>query len=233
LLVGATALHMYERPLTTKTNFNEEPLLNSIFGADVAYSNKSRFITRMVDRLPFLETKEISRITAYGEFAKIIPHNHRSQGGQRGISNLEDFENAELPNDLKQVTNWTIASIPQKQPDLFAETQDTSKLKWMNRHGSLSYYSIDQLFYREEDMPDNIRTRVDDILSDPYMRQIDQREVFPQRQFPPGTPTLLPWIWSTGLLYGDCIISIQILLKSIPMVVCFNRKEAGPALCDA
>lgn len=191
LLVGATALHMYERPLTTKTNFNEEPLLNTIFGADVAYSNKSRFITRMVDRLPFLETKEISRITAYGEFAKIIPHNHRSQGGQRGVSNLEDFENAELPNDLKQISNWTVASIPQKQPDLFPETLDSSKLKWLNRHASLSYYSIDQLFYRDEDMPDNIRTRVDDILSDPYMRQIDQREVFPQRQFPQGTPTLL------------------------------------------
>ena len=85
LLVGGTALHMYERPLTTKTNFNEEPLLNTIFGADLAYSNKSRFITKMIDRLPFIETKEISNITAYAEFAKIIPHNHRSQGGQRGV----------------------------------------------------------------------------------------------------------------------------------------------------
>jgi cell surface protein SprA len=191
LLVGGTALHMYERPLTTKTNFNEEPLLNTIFGGDVAYSNKSRFITRMVDRLPFLETKEISSITAYAEFAKIIPHNHKSQGGQRGVSNLEDFENAELPNDFKQVSNWTVASVPQKQPSLFPETSDTNKLRWLNRHASLSFYSIDQLFYRDADMPDNIQKRVDDILSDPYMRQIDQREVFPQRQFPPGTPTLL------------------------------------------
>jgi cell surface protein SprA len=64
-MMGATALHMYERPLTSKTNFNEEPLLNTIFGADLAYSSKSRFLTKLVDKLPFLETKEISNITAY------------------------------------------------------------------------------------------------------------------------------------------------------------------------
>lgn len=192
LIVGATALHMYERPLTTKTNFGEEPLLNTILGTDVSFSTKSRFITRLVDKLPFLETKEISSVTGYAEFAKIIPHNHKSQGGQRGISNVEDFENAELPNDYKMVTNWVISSVPQKQPDLFPETQNADKLTWLNHVGSLSYYTIDPLFYRDADMPDNIKANVDNYLSDPYMRQVDQREVFPQRQFPQGTPTILP-----------------------------------------
>ncbi|MBL7811639.1 MAG: cell surface protein SprA [Bacteroidetes bacterium] len=192
LLVGGTLLHLYERPLTTKTNFNEEPLLNTIMGADVAYSNKSRFITKLVDKLPFIETKEISNITAYGEFAKIFPHNHKSQGGQRGVSNLDDFENAELPNDYKMVTNWVVASPPQKQPDLLPETQNTDKKSWLYRHARLSFYTIDPLFYRDADMPDNIKSKVDIVLSDPYQRQVDQREVFPQRQFPQGTPTILP-----------------------------------------
>lgn len=191
-LLGGTALHMYERPLTTKTNFNEEPLLNSIVGADMAYSSKSRMLTRLVDKLPFLETKEISNVTAYAEFAKIYPHNHKSQGKNRGVSNIEDFENAELPNDYKMVTNWVIASVPQKQPDLFPETSNSDKTTWLNHSAKLSYYTIDPLFYRDADMPDNIKARVDQILSDHYQRQIDQREVFPQRQFPQGTPTILP-----------------------------------------
>lgn len=191
-MMGATALHMYERPLTSKTNFNEEPLLNTIFGADLAYSSKSRFLTKLVDKLPFLETKEISNITAYAEFAKIIPHNHKSQGDQRGVSNLEDFEAAELPNDFKVVNNWVVASVPQKQPDFFPETDLADKRKWLNRSARLSFYTIDQLFYRDLDMPDNIRKRVDQILSDPFMRQIDQREVFPERNFPQGTATILP-----------------------------------------
>lgn len=192
LLVGGTVLHMYERPLTTKTNFNEEPLLNTIFGADMAYSSKSRLITKMVDALPFLETKEISNVTAYAEFAKIVPHNHKSQGNQRGISNLDDFENAELPNDFKMVTNWVPASVPQKQPLLFPETNNADKRTWLNHAAKLSHYTIDPLFYRDADMPDNIKAGVDTILSNHYMRQIDQRELFPQRQFPQGTPTILP-----------------------------------------
>ena len=192
LMVGGTLLHMYERPLVTKTNFNEEPLLNTIFGADVSYSSKSRFITKLVDKLPFLETKEISSITAYAEVAKIVPHNHKSQGGNRGISNLEDFENAELPNDYKTVSNWVVASVPQKQPDLFEDTKSSNKLDWLHHHASLSFYTIDQLFYRTMDMPDNFKPKVDQILSNPYMRQVDQREVFPQRNFPQGTPTILP-----------------------------------------
>lgn len=191
LLIGGTLLHMYERPLTSKTNFNEEPLLNTIFGADIAYSSKSRFLTKMIDKLPFIETKEISNITAYAEFAQIIPHNHKSQGDQRGVSNLEDFENAELPNDFKVVNNWVVASVPQKQPDLFPETTNSDKFTWLNKHAKLSFYTIDQLFYRDLDMPENIKNRVDEILSDPYMRQIDQREVFPERNFPQGTPTIL------------------------------------------
>ena len=192
LIVGGTALHMYERPLTTKTNFNEEPLLNTILGADVAYSSKSRFLTKIIDALPFLETKEISNITAYGEFAKIFPHNHKSQGDQRGVSNLEDFENAELTNDLKNISNWVTASIPQKQEDKFPDTKNADKLSWMNHHAAMSFYTIDQLFYRDNDMPDNIKQRVDNILSDPFQRQVDQRELFPQRNFPQGTPTILP-----------------------------------------
>lgn len=192
LLLGATALHMYERPLQTKTNFNEEPLLNSILGADLAYSSQSRYITKLVDKLPFLETKEVSNVTAYLELAKIFPHNHKSQGGQRGISNLEDFENAELANDFKGVGNWTVASIPQKQPELFPDVQLSDKRFWLQHHASLSFYTTDPLFYRDFDMPDNFKNRVDEILSDPYQRQVDQREVFPQRQFPQGTPTILP-----------------------------------------
>ena len=192
LQLGATLLHMYERPLTSKTNFNEEPLLNTIFGADIAYSSKSRFLTKLIDKLPFLETKEVSNITAYAEFAQIIPGNHRSQGDQRGVSNLEDFEAAELQNDFKVVGNWTVASIPQKQPELFPDASLNNKFHWLNKHAKLSYYTIDQLFYRDADMPANIQNRVDEILSNPYMRQIDQREVFPERNFPQGTPTILP-----------------------------------------
>ncbi len=191
LLLGGTVMHMYERPLVNKTNINEEPLLNTIFGLDATYNSKSRWLTRMIDRLPFLETKEVSSITMNGEYAKIIPHNFRSQGRQRGVSNMDDFENAEITNDLKMFTNWTMASIPQKQSDLFPEVSSTDKMRWLDHHGRMSYYTIDPLFYQEGLMPANIKSDPN-ILSNHYMLQVDQRYVFPAKQFPQGTPTILP-----------------------------------------
>lgn len=193
MMLGGTALHMWERPLTSnKTNYGEEPLLNTIVGADFSYSNKSRLITKMVDKLPFLETKQESNITAYFEAAQLFAHNHRSQGGNRGVSNLEDFENAELPSDFKNVSNWVVSSIPQKQPDLFPETASSNMMDWTKNRAKLAFYSIDQLFYRDVDMPDNIKKRIDQELSNHYVRQIGQAELFPAKQFPAGTPTLLP-----------------------------------------
>ena len=85
-----------------------------------------------------------------------------------------------------------VASVPQKQEDRFPDTKTYDKTTWMNHHAALSFYTIDQLFYRDNDMPDNIKQRVDNILSDPFQRQVDQREIFPQRNFPQGTPTILP-----------------------------------------
>lgn len=193
VMLGGTAMHMWERPLTSnKTNYGEEPLLNTIVGADFSYSNKSRLITKLVDKLPFIETKQESNITAYFEAAQLFAHNHRSQGGNRGISNLEDFENAELPSDFKMASNWVVSSIPQKQPDLFPETASTNTVDWTKRRAKLAFYSIDQLFYRDLDMPDNIKQRVDEELSNHYVRQISQSELFPLKQFPAGSPTLLP-----------------------------------------
>jgi cell surface protein SprA len=191
VILGATALHMYERPLTSKTNFGEEPLLNTIVGTDFTFSGKSRFITKMVDKLPFLETKAVSTYNGYFEFAKLYPGNHRSQDKQRGISNLDDFENAELPNDYKTIQNWAMSSVPQKQPDLIVGPSNLFKPRWLDHSAKIAFYSIDPLFYRDNDMPDNIAADADNILSNPYMRQWDQRDLFPFRNFPAGTPTLL------------------------------------------
>ena len=80
LLLGATFMHMSERPLTNKVNIGEEPLRNSIWGFDGSYNTESRFLTRMVDKIPFIETKEKSTVSITGEFAHLIPHKAKTQG---------------------------------------------------------------------------------------------------------------------------------------------------------
>mgnify|MGYP001162707249 CR=1 FL=1 len=82
---------MTERPYTTKINTGDEPISNTIWGLDGTYQKNSPFITKMVDKLPFLETKAKSSIIATAEFAHLIPGHHKSLGNS-GVSYIDDFE---------------------------------------------------------------------------------------------------------------------------------------------
>ena len=63
-------MNLTERPLTPKVNIGDEPISNTIWGLDMNYQSDSRWLTRMVDKIPFISTKEKSSITFSGEFAK-------------------------------------------------------------------------------------------------------------------------------------------------------------------
>jgi cell surface protein SprA len=109
---------MTERPLTPKVNIGEEPISNLVVGFDGAYTRNSRLLTKLVDKLPFIETKETSTITLAGEYARLIP-GIQSSLSQKGTAYVDDFEGAETPFDLRMGNTWALASTPQGQPDLF------------------------------------------------------------------------------------------------------------------
>jgi cell surface protein SprA len=194
LLLGGTILHMYERALTPKTNIGDEPLLNTIMGADFSYASPSQFLTKLVDKLPFIETKVQSKLTAQGEYARIFPGKAKGQNNTRGVSYLDDFEGAETTFDLKLSSNWKLASLPQYQKDLFPEwdlaLQD--KRPWGFQRARLSWYTIDPTFYRADQYtPTHIKNDVQ-MQSNHYMREVLVTEVFPNKQIQQGAPSILP-----------------------------------------
>ncbi|MDQ3394422.1 MAG: cell surface protein SprA, partial [Bacteroidota bacterium] len=71
--VGATMLYVNERPLVSRVNIGDEPIRNTQYGFDVNYKKDSRFLTKLVDALPFIQTKEISSINLSAEFAQLLP----------------------------------------------------------------------------------------------------------------------------------------------------------------
>jgi cell surface protein SprA len=73
LNIGGTWLHLTERPLTQKVNIGDEPISNTIWGMNTNYSDEAPYLTRFVDALPFIETKEKSQLQFKGEFAHLIP----------------------------------------------------------------------------------------------------------------------------------------------------------------
>ncbi|HPD64411.1 MAG TPA: cell surface protein SprA [Bacteroidia bacterium] len=186
--LGGTLLYLKEKPLTQKVNIGTEPLNNVIYGFDGSYRTDSRFLTKLVDRIPLIETKEMSEILITGEFAQIIP-GHPKAIGPSGTSYIDDFEGSEIPYDLRMGNYWSLASTPQGQPIEFPYGQYSNDLRNGYRRAKLSWYSIDDLFYRgTANTPKNIDTFM---LSRHRMREVLETELFPFKQMQTGMPSTL------------------------------------------
>jgi cell surface protein SprA len=195
-IIGGTVMHLYERPITPKVNIGEEPLLNTVVGVDGSIRRESRGLTRLLDRLPFISTKEPSNFQFSFEGAKLFPHNPRTIG-ERGTAFIDDFEASETPFDLRLGTGWYLASTPEGQPDLFPETQNLSEpLGFGYNRARMAWYSVDPIFFRNQQnsnppTPPHLQNNVD-ALSNHYTREVLQSEVFQNRQVQQGIPQNLP-----------------------------------------
>lgn len=187
-LIGGTILHLTERAYTTKVNYNDEPLSNTIYGFDINYQTDSQLLTDLIDKLPFIETKQKSRISIYGEVAQFIQGINK-ENGQTGTSYIDDFEGSKSTIDLRQWSTWHLASTPQHQHTLFPEAYSTIGLDYGKNRSKLAWYTIDQsVFYerRSNILPPNI---TNDELSNHLVRQVLETEIFPNRDIQAGTST--------------------------------------------
>ncbi|NOY37976.1 MAG: cell surface protein SprA [Chlorobi bacterium] len=186
--IGGTVLNLTERPLTQKVNIGDEPISNTIWGLDGTYRSESRFLTTMVDLLPFIQTKAPSSLTFIGEFAHLIP-GHSKAIQKTGTSYIDDFEGSTTPIDLKSFNAWVLASTPQGQNDLFPEAGlNNNRFYGVNR-AKLAWYVIDPLFLRNNvNTPDYIKKNPD-LQSSHYVREVFEKELFPKRESPTGIPT--------------------------------------------
>ncbi|MFZ4521635.1 MAG: cell surface protein SprA [Bacteroidales bacterium] len=190
-VVGATVLNLNERPLTQKVNYGDEPMSNTIWGMNLSYRTQSRLITRFVDALPLLTTKAPSSIAVDVEFAQFIP-GHSKAIGKAGTTYIDDFEGAKSTIDLKNIGNWFLASTPQGQTTyrMFPEAAPGTGLSYGYNRAKLGWYIIDPLFYDKNTslLPPNISNQE---LSNPYVRQVWETEIFPNKQPLNGVPVNL------------------------------------------
>ncbi len=189
LQFGGTMMHLYERPLTQKVNVGDEPVSNTVFGLDGNYRTDSRFLTKLLDRLPFYSTKETSTLTFGAEYAQLVPGSAAAIG-KGGISYVDDFEGAITPLDMRNPSSWYLSSIPEGQTEqaLFPETIEDSSKAGYNR-SRMAWYYIDPLFQRTQSQtPGDID--VDD-QSNNFVREVSQTEIFPNRPQPFGPQSII------------------------------------------
>lgn len=190
--IGATVMNLTEKPLTQKVNIGDEPISNTVLGTDISYRTDAPFLTKLVDFLPVISTKEKSSITAYGEFAYLIPGTQRAIS-KEGISYVDGFEGSQSAIDIKQFQTWRLASIPQGQPVLFPEANIKSGTAAGFNRAHISWYQVDpSTFYQNTNTtPDHIKNNAA-ILENSNMHQLQQNDLFPQSNPLQGTLNNIP-----------------------------------------
>ncbi|WP_051568712.1 T9SS outer membrane translocon Sov/SprA [Crocinitomix catalasitica] len=184
---GATVMNLTEKPLTTKVNIGDEPMSNTVIGTDISYRTDAPFLTKLVDYLPFISTKEKSSITAYGEFAYLIPGTQRAIS-KEGVSYIDGFEGSQSSIDLRLYGSWRLASVPQGQADLFPESAIKTGTQAGFNRSQLAWYQIDfSTFYQNSSAtPDHLKDDEDILLNSQY-HQLAQDQLFPNNDVQVGT----------------------------------------------
>ena len=190
LAIGATAMRLSQKSPVDKFRLGEEPISNFIWGIDGALDLEANWLTRAIDKIPLLQTREASSINVRGEFAQLRPGNTQTNAFQRsrrdlqkdgrdftndelnGISFLDDFEGFENTFSLMQPGSWRVSSAPDSigAVDNLVAGADSLRTNW---RAAFTWYRINQATLREFDA---ITTNLDAV------RPIRIDEVFPDRE---------------------------------------------------
>jgi cell surface protein SprA len=187
---GGTVMRYSETPASQKVAQGDESMANTILGTDVAFQTDVPIITKLIDKLPFISTKEKSSINFNGEVAALLPGVARATRiGGEPTSYLDDFEYAIYSYDIKGVQAWSHASIPQFQTNLFPEAGFTNDYRSGYNRAKFSWYSVDDIFQEaRNETPTNVSKELQYNL---LFRRIVEQDIFPTKVPPNNIPNNL------------------------------------------
>lgn len=182
--IGGTLLHYGEKALTEKVNIGDEIVNNTMWGVNFSYNKEFMWLTNLINRIPTVNATAPSRLSLQGEFAQLIPHAQKS-GSNKGSSFIDDFESAQTGIDLRSPYSWFLASTPYDNgaSALFPEAALSNNVDYGKNRALLNWYFIDRMFTSRNSSlaPGYIRSDLKQ-LSNPYVREITMREIYPERQ---------------------------------------------------
>ncbi|MEG2218118.1 MAG: cell surface protein SprA, partial [Muribaculaceae bacterium] len=210
--IGATIMHFSEKALTEKVSLGQEVINNTIWGVNLAYNTDFMWLTNLVNKIPTVNATAPSTLSLNAEFAQLIPHKQKT-GTNAGSSYIDDFESTQTGIDMRSPYSWFLASTPYDPGAnaLFPEATLSNNVDYGKNRALLSWYYIDRMFTQKNSSmaPGYIKNDLEQ-LSNPYVREVTSREIFPDRE----------------LNYGESS-TIQTLNLS------FYPKERGPYNLDA
>ncbi len=141
---GFTVMNLNQQTLSDKVRLGEEPNTNTIFGIDGTTTVDLPILTKAMDALPLLGTREPSSLKVSGEAAYMIPDPNTRKStiegdSSAGIAYVDDFEGSRrfIPIGIAY-TAYSLGS-PLADSYWFPALPDTTKtfskgkLTWFNR----------------------------------------------------------------------------------------------------
>ncbi len=187
LTLGATAMRLTERPFTQQVTFGEDPIKNSVLGADANYQREVAALTRLLDKLPVYSTTAPSFLNGSVEVATLLPGHPKQIDAldPEGAVYIDNFEGTTSSYDLKfPSAAWALSSTPFGAVDklgqhLFPEAAQSDQLtNGMNR-ARLAWYSIEPTLV---DPGTSVPKYVKDDPNQHYIRLVQAQDVFPNQQ---------------------------------------------------
>lgn len=190
-VLGGTLLNLNERPLTQKSNYGVEPVNNTIFGLNGNFSTEVPWLTRMVNKLPNIDTDVPSNVSVRAEVAWLKPNSPKNADFDGETTTyLDDFEGAQALIDIRASLGWTLASTPLEFTPggqlSGSAPEDPDNLENGFGRAKMAWYTIDPIFYTNQ-RPASITDN--DISTNPT-RRVFIDEVFPQVDIAQGQTTV-------------------------------------------
>ena len=140
--LGFTVMNLNQQTLSDKVRIGEEPLSNTIIGADFKTSGELPFLTKLMDT--FISTREMSTFNFNGEYAYMSPDPNTKKSTiasdeGKSIAYIDDFEGAKktIPIGIGY-TGWKDLS----PPDLVPGLEGLVKSQMMNYKAKSFWYNI-------------------------------------------------------------------------------------------
>lgn len=186
LQLGGTFMHLNEKPLTSKVTMGDEPLVNTMYGFNINWKHESQAITKIIDRIPFVNATAPSSINFKAEMAAL--QSSVSDKVQGKSSYIDDFEAAESGISISQPSAWSLSSVPKGM----AGYGKSGQVEAGYNRALLNWFTIDPLFTRRNSplTPAHIKGDLDQ-LSNHYVREVYERELYPNKESTSSESTTL------------------------------------------
>ncbi len=183
-LIGGTYVNLNERPLTQKANYSYEPINNSMYGFNINYSTEVPFFTRLVNKLPNIDTDVESNLSVRGEFAYLHPGSPKGDNFNGEVTSyVDDFEASQTSISILSPLSWSLSSAPVG----FGGELANNDLAVNYKRAKLNWYNIDPIFYSNQ-RPGGVS---DEDLSSYSTRRVFIDEIYPNTDIVQGQPQVI------------------------------------------